>query len=99
METLVKRYGVSYDEIDRIYIAGGFGCKLDIRKAVGIGMFPEECEEKIEAVGNSCLSGTVGCLMREDAVEIMEKMVENAQEIPLSNDKMFQELFMENICF
>ena len=37
--------------------------------------------------------------MEEKAVEVMEKLVKNAQEIPLSNDKKFQELFMEYICF
>lgn len=99
LETLVLRYGVSYEDIDSIYIAGGFGCRLDIRKAVGIGMFPEECERKIVAVGNRCLSGVVRCLMEEKAVEVMEKLVKNAEEIPLSNDKKFQELFMEYICF
>lgn len=99
LETLVARYGVSYEEIDKIYIAGGFGCQLDIHKAVGIGMFPEGCEGKIEAVGNSCLSGVAKCLRQEHAIERMEKLVESAQEIPLSNDKMFQELFMEHICF
>lgn len=99
LETLVKRYGIHYSEIDRIYIAGGFGCQLDVSKAIGIGMFPKECEEKIEAVGNSCLMGTFQCLMKEDAVHIMETIVKHAQEIPLSNDKMFQELFMENMYF
>ncbi len=99
LETLVLRYGVGYEDIDRIYIAGGFGCRLDIRKAVGIGMFPEECEGKIVAVGNSCLSGVVRCLMEEKAVEVMEKLGKNAEEIPLSNDKKFQELFMGYICF
>ena len=99
LETLVVRYGVSYEKIDKIYIAGGFGCQLDIHKAVGIGMFPEECEGKVEAVGNSCLSGAAKFLGEEYAVEKMEKLVESSQEIPLSNDKMFQELFMENICF
>lgn len=99
LETLVARYGVSYEDLDRIYIAGGFGCQLDIHKAVGIGMFPEECEEKIAAVGNSCLSGAVRCLTEKNAVEVMEKLVGNAEEVPLSKDGKFQELFVENICF
>ncbi len=99
LDTLMARYDVTYDEIDKIYIAGGFGCWLDIHNAVGIGMFPKECEEKIEAVGNSCLLGAAKCLRQENAVDVMEKLAERAQEIPLSNDEMFQKLFVENIYF
>lgn len=43
----MARYGVSYEKVDKIYIAGGFGCQLDIHKAVGIGMFQELFMEHI----------------------------------------------------
>ena len=46
METLIRKYQVSCEDIDQMYIAGGFGYKLDIEKAVQIGLLPEECKEK-----------------------------------------------------
>ena len=32
METLIRKYQVSCEDIDQMYIAGGFGYKLDNRK-------------------------------------------------------------------
>ncbi len=99
LETLISKYGVTYEEIDRIYIAGGFGYQMDIHKAVDIGLLPAECEEKIEAVGNTSLRGAVQCLTEEDALERMESMAEKADEVPLSNDTEFQEYYMEYMYF
>ena len=99
LETLISKYGVTYEEIDRIYIAGGFGYQMDIHKAVDIGLLPAECGEKIEAVGNTSLKGAVQCLTEEDALERMESMAEKTDEVQLSNDKEFQEYYMEYMYF
>ena len=114
LETLISRYGTSCDEIEKIYIAGGFGYKMDIRKAAGIGLLPAECilrkaseekndapesEEKIVAVGNSCLQGTRKCLSETNAEVALRCLKEHSQEISLSEDKLFQELYMEYMYF
>lgn len=99
LETLILRYGISWEEIDRVYVAGGFGHKTDIHKAVGIGLFPASCEDKVEAVGNTCLQGMVKYLTRGDAPEAVHRLVEISEEISLSSDKYFQEAYMENMYF
>lgn len=99
LETLILRYGISWEEIDRVYVAGGFGHKTDIHKAVGIGLFPASCEDKVEAAGNTCLQGAVKYLTRGDAPEVVHRLVEVSEEISLSNDKYFQEAYMENMYF
>lgn len=99
LETLLLRYGAAYDEIDKIYIAGGFGYKMDVQKAIGIGLLPEECADKIEAVGNSSLRGAVGYLLDEDAADRIEKIISCSSEINLSNDKKFNEFYMDYMYF
>ena len=99
VETLLLKYGVSYEEIEHIYIAGGFGCQMDIHKAVGIGLFPAECEEKIEAVGNTSLRGAVRYLLNPQGKEETERLVKIAEEVRLSDCREFQELYMEHMCF
>ena len=99
LETLILRYGITYEDIGAVYIAGGFGHQLDIRKAVGIGLLPKECEGKIQAVGNSCLKGAVAGLMNEDAEEAIESIRSVSQEIRLSNDKDFNEFYMDYMFF
>lgn len=58
IELLVKKYGLkSYEEIDSVYLAGGFGFFLDASAAAGIGLIPKELEGKVKAIGNSALAG------------------------------------------
>lgn len=99
METLILKYGVSYEEIEKIYVAGGFGHQLNRRKAVDIGLFPTECEDKIEAVGNTSLKGAVKYLLNPDAEEVVGRIIENAREVSLSDSKEFQEFYMEYMYF
>ena len=42
LEVLLEEYGADYDQIGKLYIAGGFGQKINLEKAVGIGLLPEE---------------------------------------------------------
>lgn len=99
LETLLLRYGIKYKDIDSVYIAGGFGYQLDIQKAVGIGLLPKECEAKIEAVGNSCLQGARARLMNAEAEKGIADIRKAAEEIRLSNDKDFNEYYMDYMFF
>ena len=99
LETLISKYGTSYDEIGHIYIAGGFGHQMDVRKAADIGLLPDECLEKISAEGNTCLKGMEKALTDRTAGERMRHLAETAEEVQLSNDKQFQEFYMEYMYF
>lgn len=99
LETLISKYGTSYDEIEHIYIAGGFGHQMDVRKAADIGLLPDECLEKISAEGNTCLKGMEKALTDRTAGERMRHLAETAEEVQLSNDKQFQEFYMEYMYF
>lgn len=99
VETLLKRYGVTYDEVEQVFLAGGFGYKIDLAKTIGIGMLPEEFREKTTAIGNSSLGGTVLYLTKEDAVERLDRIVELSEEVELSSDKDFNEFYTEHMFF
>lgn len=99
VETLLLRYGASYEDIDTVYLAGGFGYKIDLNKAVGIGLLPAELQGKIVAVGNSSLGGALASLSREDAWKRMEQIVAASEEIPLSTDKDFNQFYMDYMFF
>ena len=99
VETLIRRYGVSYDDIAHVYLAGGFGFKLDREAAVAAGLFPEELKEKITAAGNSSLAGAVRVLTEEHWEDTLEQLVGAADEIALSNDADFNDLYMTHMMF
>ncbi|WP_162300594.1 ASKHA domain-containing protein [Anaerosacchariphilus polymeriproducens] len=99
IEILLKRFGVTYEQIDKIYLAGGFGYKIDIKKAILIGLLPAEFCGRIQAVGNSSLAGAVEYLFDEEAGLKIDKMIDVAEEISLSKDDDFNEYYMQYMMF
>lgn len=75
---LVRRLGMAMSDIERIYVAGGFGAYLDIRKAILIGLLPEVPLERITFIGNGSIAGAkMGLLAkgtRRRAIEVARKM-------------------------
>lgn len=75
---LLKEVGYTFDDVNTIYIAGGFGKFLDIEKAIILGMLPEMPREKFQFMGNTSIKGAYLCTlsrtMREEAEEISKKM-------------------------
>ncbi len=99
VETLLLRYGVSKEQVAKVYLAGGFGYRLDAEKAIAIGMLPEEFADRIQAVGNSCLAGAVKYLREENSTAILQELVRISEEINLSMDKDFNEAYMDFMMF
>jgi len=99
VETLLLRAGVSYDDIGAVYLAGGFGYRIDKEKAAEIGMLPSELIGKTTAIGNSSLSGAVKVLCNQELLQAASKLAESAKEIPLSTDKDFNRIYMEAMYF
>lgn len=99
VETLLIRYGVDYEKINKVYLAGGFGFKIDKYKAVEIGMLPKELTEKIEAVGNSSLGGVVKYISENASKDDINHIVDVTEEINLSNDIDFNEFYVDHMVF
>lgn len=98
-ETLLIRYGIEKEQVAKVYLAGGFGYKLDKEKAIAIGMLPGEFRERIEAVGNSSLAGAAKYLKDESGDEVLERLTAVSEEINLSSDKDFNEFYMDSMMF
>ncbi len=92
---LMNQANVSFDEIDTIYISGGFSTFINVDNAIVTGLLPSK-KEKIKAINNSSLSGLINSVIKNDDYS---KMVENAKYIDLSKDKVFSDLFVENMMF
>ena len=88
--TLLSEVGFTFDDVQKVYIAGGFGKFLDIDKAITLGMLPELPREKFEYMGNTSVVGTYLCLlsrkMRAEAEDISQKMT--YLELSVSNSFM-----------
>ena len=98
-ETLMQEFGVGYDEVAHLYLAGGFGQKINLKKAAGIGLLPEELIDRTKAVGNSSLAGAVIVAKDEQIAEWFAHVANMAEEVSLTGNPTFSELYMEYMFF
>ena len=99
IETLLVRFGISCEDVGEVYVAGGFGYKLDLKKAVEIGMLPQELLDRTKAVGNTSLQGAAYLALERYKIEEAEALAKAAEEISLASDRDFQEFYMEYMMF
>lgn len=97
IEMLAKCYGKSYREIPEVFVAGGFGYRMNIRKAVNIGIFPREFLGKIKAVGNTSLAGVESFLRDQEAEGKISSLVASATEVVLAKTEEFEKVYVHHL--
>lgn len=91
---LIKEVGFTLEQIDHVYIAGGFGNFLDVEKAIILGMLPDLPREKFKFLGNTSITGAYLCVLsdklRKEAEDIARKMT----YVELSTSRNFMDEYM-----
>ncbi len=85
IKSLVDYAGLTFNQLSKIYLAGGFGNYLNIEKAIGIGLAPDVPRDKIEFVGNSSLMGARMALVSYHAFEKAIGISQGITNIELSH--------------
>ena len=97
ISTLVESMGMGMNDIEQLYLAGGFGNYLDIRSAITIGMLPDVPVSKVQFVGNSSVIGAKMSLFSKDAYECAGKIASKMTYFDLmSNNKYMEEYVSAN---
>jgi len=71
---LLQNLGLSFEDVEQIHIAGGFGNYLDIEKSVMIGLLPDMPLDRIRFMGNTSAAGARMALLTEDARQKAEEI-------------------------
>jgi uncharacterized 2Fe-2S/4Fe-4S cluster protein (DUF4445 family) len=97
--TLVEEAGISVDEVECLYLAGGFGNYLDIDSAANIGLVPSGFAAKTRVIGNAALQGAAQVLVNEDFSE--RKLLESlhVELLELGANKNFIDNYIEGMSF
>ena len=74
---LAHSMNLEFDDIDLIYLAGGFGSYLNKEKAVMIGLIPDVSPEKIQFVGNASVTGAKMAILSQEALEMAHQISES----------------------
>jgi uncharacterized 2Fe-2S/4Fe-4S cluster protein (DUF4445 family) len=82
------------EDLDAIYLAGGFGNFLNVRQAVTIGMLPDVPVERIQFVGNTSIAGAKTVLLSRKALEAAEKIAESMTYFDLMSHPGYMDEFV-----
>lgn len=97
--TLLAEQGLCEEDVHRVHLAGGLGFYMSIPNAIATGLLPEFPEERIQAVGNSALSGAKKYLLEEDAPQEIERVATQSENLELSFSSRFSQEYVERMSF
>ncbi|MCL2838508.1 MAG: ASKHA domain-containing protein [Oscillospiraceae bacterium] len=99
IDTLLNERGVTVDDVENFYIAGGFGNYIDKQSCAKIGLIPSEILDKVVVIGNSAGIGAGMILQSRACLEESERIGEMAETVDLSTSSYFMEKYVEHMMF
>ncbi|MCM1570161.1 MAG: ASKHA domain-containing protein [Roseburia sp.] len=98
---LAERFAISFREIDKVILAGGFGYYLKPASAAEIGLLPEELTDRTIAGGNTALAGAllmgrrlIGRMPKEERLEELMG-VKDVEIINLAEEEQFPQHYLQ----
>ena len=95
----IKDYGISINDLDTVYLAGGFASYIDVDNAIDIGFILNFPEDKIVKIGNSALNGATHLLLSNQARNQLVKYVKQINHLELETKTEFFDYFVEGCQF
>jgi uncharacterized 2Fe-2S/4Fe-4S cluster protein (DUF4445 family) len=91
--------GAGLDDIEHVFLAGGFGSYLRPASAAAIGLIPPELLPKVEAVGNAAGHGAVRMLLFKQEADSLSSLASAIRYLELSGSDFFRDRFVEELFF
>jgi len=90
---LLKNVGLALSDIEKVYVAGGFGSHLNFKNAITIGLLPDIGVEKYEYLGNTSLSGAHLALISKSHREKLHQIAKSMTYIDLSSEPGYMDMY------
>ena len=97
--TLCHEAGISFQEISRFYLAGGFGTHMNKHSAAEIGLIPKALTDRTVSLGNAALTGAAMLLLNGDLIDRSRQLAQQAKTISLNGNVIFTEQFTQRMLF
>jgi uncharacterized 2Fe-2S/4Fe-4S cluster protein (DUF4445 family) len=94
MSLLAESVGLTLDAVERFTIAGGFGNKIKIRKAIDIGLMPDLPAERFDFFGNGAIKGALLCAASLEELRTARDLVHRMSYVELSVSPDFMERYV-----
>ncbi|MCI7129284.1 MAG: ASKHA domain-containing protein [Lachnospiraceae bacterium] len=99
IEALLAAGGVRAEDVAQIYLAGGFGVRMDEQASIRIGLLPEAFRGRIRPVGNSSLSGAVFAGRCAQLGSACEELLAQCRQVVLAEQPEFGENYLKYMNF
>ena len=96
---LLRRLGVAPEQVDRVYLAGGFANAVNVANAMEIGLLAPVPVERVERVGNAAVRGAAGLLLSASRREALDRLIGRMEHVELETEADFFELFVDGCRF
>ena len=96
---VLRNYGVGIENVERLYLAGGFANYVNVENAIRIGFIANINKDRVLKVGNSSLEGATLMLISKHMRDIAEDIVNKIEHVELETTPDFFEIFVEGCMF
>lgn len=97
-DSLVQSVGLCFADIQKVYIAGAFGNRLDVAHCITIGLLPDMPVERIEFIGNSSVAGARLVMLSRRMFDEVHRIRDRITYRELMVDPTYMEQFT-SACF
>lgn len=99
IDTLLQACGISAEELDTFYIAGGFGSFINKESAAQIGLIPFSVIDRVKVIGNGAGMGATAYLLSTEKLAEGEEIATRADEVELSANPYFMDQYISRMLF
>lgn len=99
IRVLLQQRGIAPEQVDGVYLAGGFGSYLDPESAMAIGMLPRACAGKLHTLGNTALAGAAALTLDPAQWQRIGNISRACDYLELSGRADFAAAFTDDLSF
>jgi len=96
---LMNKAGLTHDQLDAVFLAGGFGNHINTQSAVTIGLLSPLFKDKIISLGNTSGTGALLSLKSVLFRDTMNQVISKTNHLELSEEEDFAMEFAMNMMF
>lgn len=93
LTTVANTVGITFQDIERFYVAGTFGSYIKPLSAIVLGMIPDIPIEKYISIGNSSLKGAIKLLESKENAKMVKDIRDRIMYLELNVNQEFMNLF------
>jgi uncharacterized 2Fe-2S/4Fe-4S cluster protein (DUF4445 family) len=96
---LLRQLGLVPEDLDAVYLAGGFANAIDTTSAIDIGLLVPVPEERVVRVGNASIAGARALLLARNRRVELDELVRRIIHVELESEPDFFDLFTDGCMF